>query len=1266
MNTRAPTGPLNDLVEHQCSESFGNEPSANIALPQPHAEHAGKTRNGPSQTSKDDPFHAAAVHGLTQYYPDKSDVEATVSASVELVSSPIIRALIDDPSIIAIHGLATHAPKTWMAYINGKDDQDGSINWLSDETMLPDVVKDARILSYNWKAYYTGKEASTETLIQEADSLLFSLHNNRTETKRCHRPIIFVCSCFGGLLLAKALPRAIYQAHPNNEIFEPIAGYTIGAFFLGTPFRGSWEFGFANANALMELAKERQEPIFRELVGYLRPKDRQDGGPSPLDEMVQVFTEMVRSKKFGFQVLCFYETEVQSYKPYLDKFPEGVKPEGFDNVFGYGVPVPEASAVIDGSERISVNVKHNMLSKHNSNQDQGFVSISCRMKQHVEKAQEYLAERDSAHEKAGFTLPKRFSDYIKSDRKHESTQKENFDKWVPETCSTLLTRYLEWRDSSESTTLICEGKPGTGKSVFTSVVVDNLQQQNRGKRRGIAYLYLDYKTYIDPKKPDTDNEVADLLRSILKQLLRGAAYIPQVTSALYLALKENNRQPSAGETEEHIIHVLGTFWARSIVVIDALDECNQMSAEKILEFLAALQKKTKLGIVVTSRPNKTIAESFDGIPVTYLTVSGEKKDIETFLRRKIIQTSPVLKKKASEEYISEIVDIISTSSEGMFELASLQLGSLVHAITVEDVNTIVQDFRGHRDSLPSFAQDRPTQLYDYAYEKTMKMIETMPGACPRIAMETLSWIVYGPADFTPDELLHALAIKIAKTETGSYKARLKVELYDLQDLIRLCAGLLVVEGNAVQLAHYTTREFLVNNISRIGDREVSNCDLSQDKVKIERSRRRQLANLCVAYLALDVSSAASGIDGDHPTSTRYKHEAAQPLLVGESPFYTHAACHLEHYIGNLELGWDVETVSIFTSFLEDDQKIKTVCKVREQLYDVYGWAAGMDTSHSRGPLALLFAVSHDLISVARFLLRNHPSPMSSASGLLVAKDRQHYTPLCWAIRRGNKKLVKLLLEYSEVDPGHKSYDGPPLVLAAYSNSQAALKLLLERTRIGATEALFLAVQLRLKSLIRTLINQGVDPSASIWMKKQDYMGFWAKLPGGWGLRSTYEQLVGEYWTHEFDTPQALACRKKDDKICDMMRNQRRGSHRHTEHVRLSEEHQGLIDRIYWSDRVHSNDPIFSSDLIFPDDHTLSKTQDLTEADILDLQLSAYQDRFLDPPKSRRSLRRNAVSLGSGEIVAGNTWEAFVRRRRPTASEQEPWKTPDCRNYSCRS
>jgi hypothetical protein len=114
-----------------------------------------------------------------------------------------------------------------MGFMNEKDDKDGYINWLSDKTMLPSVVPDSRIISYSWSAYYRGEDVTKKRFISEADNLLTRLHDDRESKVRSNttwcrawfadfakgrlkRPIIFVCSCFGGLLLAKV---TVIQTH---------------------------------------------------------------------------------------------------------------------------------------------------------------------------------------------------------------------------------------------------------------------------------------------------------------------------------------------------------------------------------------------------------------------------------------------------------------------------------------------------------------------------------------------------------------------------------------------------------------------------------------------------------------------------------------------------------------------------------------------------------------------------------------------------------------------------------------------------------------------------------------------------------------------------------------------------------------------------------------------------------------------------------------------------------------------------------------------
>jgi len=65
--------------------------------------------------------------------------------------------------------------------------------------MLPAAVPQASIYTYDWNANYF-KDAPVQTLLGHADNLLGLL---AVEGRGSERPIIFVASCFGGLILAE-------------------------------------------------------------------------------------------------------------------------------------------------------------------------------------------------------------------------------------------------------------------------------------------------------------------------------------------------------------------------------------------------------------------------------------------------------------------------------------------------------------------------------------------------------------------------------------------------------------------------------------------------------------------------------------------------------------------------------------------------------------------------------------------------------------------------------------------------------------------------------------------------------------------------------------------------------------------------------------------------------------------------------------------------------------------------------------------------------
>lgn len=105
------------------------------------------------------------------------------------------------PSIVAIHGLDTQSPRTWIAWKIDGDSSSGDVHWLKDETMLPAVIPNSRIFTYDWNASLD-QTRSAQFLLGHATDFLSKLYMARLSEGN-DRPIIFIASCFGGLLLAK-------------------------------------------------------------------------------------------------------------------------------------------------------------------------------------------------------------------------------------------------------------------------------------------------------------------------------------------------------------------------------------------------------------------------------------------------------------------------------------------------------------------------------------------------------------------------------------------------------------------------------------------------------------------------------------------------------------------------------------------------------------------------------------------------------------------------------------------------------------------------------------------------------------------------------------------------------------------------------------------------------------------------------------------------------------------------------------------------------
>jgi hypothetical protein len=127
------------------------------------------------------------------------------------------------------------------------------------------------------------------------------------------------------------------------------------------------------------------------------------------------------------------------------------------------------------------------------------------------------------------------------------------------------TEYLAWLKISKQT-LFCPGIPRAGKTIFTSIVIDDLIRRFQNNPTiGIAYIYCNFWRKDDQK-------AEDLLASLLKQLAQEWPSLPDIVKDLYSRHKDKRTRPLLEEISRALQSV-AAMYSRVFVIVDALDEC---------------------------------------------------------------------------------------------------------------------------------------------------------------------------------------------------------------------------------------------------------------------------------------------------------------------------------------------------------------------------------------------------------------------------------------------------------------------------------------------------------------------------------------------------------------------------------------------------------------------------------------------------------------------------------------------------------------------
>jgi Cdc6-like AAA superfamily ATPase len=215
--------------------------------------------------------------------------------------------------------------------------------------------------------------------------------------------------------------------------------------------------------------------------------------------------------------------------------------------------------------------------------------------------------------------------------------------------------FQEWVNQSKRT-LFCPGIPGAGKTIITSIVVEDLciRFQNDASI-GIAYLYCNFRRHAE-QKPE------DLLASLLKQLIQEQPSMPENVKSLYERLREQKRTLPLLDELSEALHSIIADYSKVFIIIDALDECQVSDRRRLLSEIFSVQTKTGASVFATSRFIPEIEKEFEGS--VSLEVRASDEDVRRYLDAHMFELPSFVahNRNLQDEIKSEIINAV----DGMY------------------------------------------------------------------------------------------------------------------------------------------------------------------------------------------------------------------------------------------------------------------------------------------------------------------------------------------------------------------------------------------------------------------------------------------------------------------------------------------------------------------------------------------------------------------------------------------------------------------------
>ncbi|KAH8659428.1 hypothetical protein BGZ61DRAFT_433523, partial [Ilyonectria robusta] len=545
-------------------------------------------------------------------------------------------------------------------------------------------------------------------------------------------------------------------------------------------------------------------------------------------------------------------------------------------------------------------------------------------------------------------------------------------------------QFRNWRDN-RGQTLFCPGIPGAGKTILTSIVVDNLETRFRDDMSvGIAYVYCDFRR-------QDEQTAKELLASLLRQLVQCLPTFPESAKSLYDKHKDKRSRPSLEEISS-TIRSTAKLYSRGFVLIDALDECRASdgSRTRFLTEVFELQAKSAINIFATSRPLPEITQSFN--ETLSLDVRATRDDVRKYLDGHMKELRLFI--RGDRQLQEEIKAGISEAVDGMFLLAQIYLESLDDKLTPNAVRDALEGMKKQKNA----SGGNMDRVLVNAYDTAMKRINGQKPGLKKFAIQVLSWIASAKRQLTISELQHALATKRGKRVLDPG------DLPQPADMVSVCAGLVTSDhqSDLMRLVHYTTQQYF-----------------DERRETLFPNAESDITVTCVTYLSFNVFES-----GFCQTDEKFEER------IRLNPFYDYAAHHWGDHAREAPT-----LCQEAIDFLETDTKVESSSQALMVVKDSWAWQAySQEVPRQMAGLHL----------VAYFGIRDG-TQLLTGRNFVDLRDSYGRTALSYGAERGHEAIVKMLLDTGKVDIDARDteYGQTPLSWAAEKGHEAIVKLLLK-------------------------------------------------------------------------------------------------------------------------------------------------------------------------------------------------------------------------------